>query len=151
MAACWAAMVSTGEEGYMENTRRILEAATRIKKGIAEIPGLEVIGDPLFVIAFRSPELDIYHVLDAMGERGWSLNGLYKPPCVHLCVTLRHAQPGVAERFLGDLRESVAWVRENPSAQGRMAPLYGMANTIPDRGVIADTLKRVMDGWYRLA
>ena len=151
VAACWAAMVSTGEEGYMENTRRILEAATRIKKGIAEIPGLEVIGDPLFVIAFRSPELNIYQVLDTMSERGWNLNGLYKPACVHLCTTLRHAQPGVAERFLEDLRECVAYVAENPTAGGRMAPLYGMANTIPDRGVISDTLKGYMDGWYRLS
>jgi glutamate/tyrosine decarboxylase-like PLP-dependent enzyme len=144
-------MVSVGEEGYLENARLILEAAARIKKGIAEIPGLEVIGDPLFVIAFRSDELDIYQVMDTMTERGWNLNGLYKPACVHLCTTLRHAQPGVAERFLDDLRESVAYVRENPSAQGRMAPLYGMANTIPDRGVISDNLRSYMDGWYRLS
>jgi len=151
VAECWAAMVSVGEEGYLENARRILEAATRIKKGIAGIPELEVIGDPLFVIAFRSAELDIYQVMDAMTERGWNLNGLYKPACVHLCTTLRHAQSGVPERFLDDLRESVAWVRENPSAQGRMAPLYGMANTIPDRGVISENLKSYMDGWYRLS
>lgn len=151
IAQCWAAMVSTGEEGYLEYARRILEAAARIKQGISEIPGLEVMGDPLWVIAFRSPELDIYQVLDAMTERGWSLNGLYRPPCVHLCTTLRHSEPGVVERFLDDLRESVERVRQNPSAQGRMAPLYGMANTIPDRGVISDTLKRHMDSWYRLA
>ena len=151
VAECWAAMVSIGEEGYLENTRRILEAAAKIKRGIATIPGLEVIGDPLFVIAFRSQELDIYRVLDAMTERGWSLNGLYKPPCVHLCTTLRHAQPGVAERFLEDLRESVAWVRENPAAAGGMAPLYGVANTVPDRGVISENLKRYLDGLYRLS
>jgi len=151
VAACWAAMVSVGEEGYLENARLILEAAARIKEGIAAIPELEVIGDPLFVIAFRSAELDVYQVMDAMAERGWNLNGLYKPACVHLCTTLRHAQPGVAERFLDDLRQSVSWVRENPSAQGRMAPLYGMANTIPDRGVISDNLKSYMDGWYRLS
>ena len=135
----------------MENTRRILEAAVRIKKGLAGIRELEVIGDPLFVIAFRSSELDIYQVLDAMADRDWNLNGLYKPACVHLCTTLRHAQPGVAERFLDDLRECVSYVKQNPAAQGRMAPLYGMANTIPDRGVISETLKNYMDGWYRLS
>ena len=151
LAECWAAMVSVGEEGYLENTRRILETAARVKKGIAEIPELEVIGDPLFVVAFRSGELDIYRVLDVMAERGWSLNGLYKPPCVHLCVTLRHAQPGVAQRFLEDLRQSVEYVKDNPSAQGGMAPLYGMANTIPDRGVIGENLNRYMDGLYRLS
>jgi len=150
-AACWAAMVSIGEQGYLEAARRILETAAKIKKGIAEIPDLYVIGDPLFVIAFGSKEIDIYKVMDAMTERGWSLNGLYKPACVHLCATLRHAEPGAAERFIEDLKASVAYVEDNPSVVGGMAPMYGMANTIPDRGVVADAMKRYMDGLYRLA
>jgi glutamate/tyrosine decarboxylase-like PLP-dependent enzyme len=150
-AVCWAAMVSIGEQGYMDATKRILEAAAKIKEGIAKIPELEVIGDPLFVVAFESKELDIYKIMDAMADRGWSLNGLYKPPCVHLCTTLRHTQPGVAERFIEDLKASVAFVKANPSTQGRLAPIYGMASTLPDRGVIADMLKNHMDGWYRLS
>lgn len=150
-AACWAAMVSIGEQGYLEAARRILETAAKIKKGIAEIPDLYVIGDPLFVIAFGSKEMDIYKIMDAMTERGWSLNGLYKPACVHLCATLRHAEPGVAERFIEDLKASVAYVEDNPSVVGGMAPMYGMANTIPDRGVVADAMKRYMDGLYRLS
>jgi hypothetical protein len=95
--------------------------------------------------------MDIYRIMDAMAERGWSLNGLYKPSCLHLCTTLRHTQPGVAERFVEDLKASVAYVEANPSAQGRLAPIYGMASTLPDRGVIADMLKNHMDGWYRLS
>jgi glutamate/tyrosine decarboxylase-like PLP-dependent enzyme len=150
-AACWAAMVSIGEQGYLEAARRILETAAKIKKGIAEIPDLYVIGDPLFVIAFGSKEMDIYKIMDAMTERGWSLNGLYKPACVHLCATLRHAEPGVAERFIEDLKASVAYVDDNPSVVGGMAPMYGMANTIPDRGVVADAMKRYMDDLYRLS
>ncbi len=150
-AVCWAAMVSIGEQGYMDATRRILETAVKIMNGIAEIPELRVIGDPLFVVAFESKEMDIYKVMDAMTERGWSLNGLYKPPCLHICTTLRHTQPGIAERFIEDLKASVAHVKANPSEQGRLAPIYGMANTLPDRGVIADMLKDHMDGWYRLS
>jgi sphinganine-1-phosphate aldolase len=150
-AACWASMVATGEEGYLDAVKRILETATTIRQGVAAIPELDVIGKPLFVIAFESPELDIYRVMDAMTERGWSLNGLYKPPCLHLCTTLRHTRPGVAELFLTDLRASVEYVKDNPSDQGKSAPLYGMANTIPDRGVVDDAMKRYMDGWYRLS
>ena len=56
------------------------------------------------MIAFASDQVDIYKVLDAMSHKGWSLNGLHRPACVHLCVTLRHSQPGVAERFLQDLK-----------------------------------------------
>ncbi|WP_208028338.1 pyridoxal phosphate-dependent decarboxylase family protein [Rhabdothermincola sediminis] len=151
-AACWAAMVSIGEEGYLEATRRILETASTIKAGIEEMPELRLYGDPLFVIAFDStdPALDIYRVNDAMTARGWALNPLHRPAALHLCVTQRHTQPGVAERFLGDLRAAIDWVRENPSSEGGMAPIYGMANTVPERGLVAEAMLDFMDGWYRL-
>lgn len=152
-AACWAALVSMGEDGYLDATRRILATADSIKVGLRDDFGeLEIIGDPLYVIAFRSvdDDLDVYRILDAMTELGWSLNGLHRPAAVHLCVTLRHTSPGFVERFLADLRTSIETVRSNPASEGGMAPIYGMANTIPDRGVIADALFDHMDGWYRM-
>ncbi len=133
-AACWAAMLAMGESGYIEATRQILEAARRIKEGIASIPGLHVLGDSLFVIAFGAQTMDIYRIMDCMAGRGWSLNGLHRPPAVHICVTQRHAQPGVVEQFLDDLRSSVEEVRLRPHARGGMAPIYGMAATLPLRG-----------------
>ena len=80
----------------------------RIREGIAAIEGLRVLGDPLWVIAFASDELDIYRVMDFMTKRHWNLNGLHRPACVHLCVTLRHTQPGVADRFVADLAGAAA-------------------------------------------
>ena len=150
-AACWAALTSIGVAGYTEAARRILAAATVIREGIAGIGGLRVLGDPLFCIAFATEgdELAIYRVLDAMGARGWSLNGLHHPPAVHICTTLRHAEPGVAERFVADLAASVAAVRAAPAAEGGMAPVYGMAATLPDRGAVATMLKSFMDLWFR--
>jgi len=150
IAACWAALVSMGERGYAEAARQVLETARRIKDGVRQIPELQVMGDPLFVIAFRSDALDVYRLLDAMGERRWNLNGLHKPPALHLCVTLRHAQPGVADRFLSDLRACVDEVRSHPPSKGGMAPAYGMAASLPLRGVVSDLLKRYMDRLYRL-
>ncbi len=149
-AACWAAMVAMGEQGYLAATRRILEAASLIRKGIEEIPDLYVLGDPLFVIAFGSETLDIYRIMDAMTHRRWSLNGLHRPPSVHICVTLRHTQPGVAERFVADLKSAVDYVKSNPDVEGGMAPVYGMAATLPLRGVVADMLKRYMDLLYKV-
>jgi sphinganine-1-phosphate aldolase len=148
-AACWAAMVTVGEAGYLEASRRILETADAIKRGIAEIPGLRVLGDPLWVIAFGSDRADIYRVMAEMAHRGWSLNGLQRPPAVHLAVTMRHTTPGVAERFLGDLRASAAAAEGQP-ASGEGAPLYGVAASFPVREVVSDLLERYLDRLYDL-
>jgi glutamate/tyrosine decarboxylase-like PLP-dependent enzyme len=149
-AACWAAMVSIGQDGYLEATRRILETADVIKDGIAGIDGVEVIGDPLFDIAVRPTEegLDIYQVLERMGKRHWSLNGLQDPASFHLCVTLRHTQPGVAERFLEDLAAAVEEVRTNPDPNQGLVPVYGMAAVPEMRGAVTDILGAYIDLLY---
>jgi len=149
-AVCWAALTAMGEEGYLESTRKILETAREIKKGIQEITELTILGDPLWVIAFASDSLDIYQIMDTMSEKGWNLNGLHKPSCVHICVTLRHTQPGVAERFLSDLSEAVQVVKGNPEKEGKMAPVYGMAANLPLRGVVSDFLKKYLDLYYKV-
>lgn len=151
-AACWASMLSMGEKGYLDNTAAILNAAKKIKEGIATIPELKIIGEPLFVVAFESTNeaVDIYRVMDQMSHKKWSINGLHKPSCLHIACTLRHAQPGVAERFIGDLKEAVEWVKANPSSEGGMAPVYGMASSIPFRGMVSDLLKRYMDVTYKV-
>lgn len=149
-AACWAAMVTTGEGGYMAASQRILETAAIIRNGIKSISELHVLGDPLWVIAFASKSVDIYRVMDAMSASGWSLNGLHKPSCVHLCVTLRHTQPGVAERFLSDLAKAVDDVKNQSEKTGGMAPVYGMAATLPFRGMVTDLLKRYIDLLYKV-
>ena len=131
-AECWAALVSIGEQGYLDAARRILATGTQVREGIAAIDGLHVLGDPLWVIAFAADEgLDIYQVMENMGQRGWSLNGLQRPAAVHIALTLRHTLPGVAQRFLDDLAASLAEVRANPDVHTGMAPVYGMAGSLP--------------------
>jgi sphinganine-1-phosphate aldolase len=148
--AGWAAMVAIGKQGYLDAARRIMETAVAIRKGIEQIPDLRLMGEPLFLIAFTSvhEKLNIYQVLDQMRQRGWRLNALQRPPGLHLAVTVRHTQPGVAEAFLNDLRESVAYVKAHPDAKGEMAPIYGMANSLPFRGVVDEVLKRYLDALY---
>ncbi len=148
-AQAWAALVTTGEEGYLEATRQVLAAAARIRAGIAAIPGLRVLGDPLWVIAFAAEDVNIYDVLDRMTGRGWSLNGLQRPAAVHLCVTLRHTAPEVAQRFLDDLRTCVAQAREDPGG-GLMTPVYGMAAVPETRGDVDDLLRTYCDVLYRV-
>ncbi len=149
-AACWATLLSVGENGYLEATKKIMETANKIKKAIEDIPELYILGNPLWVISFGSNELDIYKVLDAMAHRQWSLNGLHMPSALHIAITLRHAQNGVAERFINDLKESVAEVKTQPKAKGGMAPVYGLAASLPFRGVVGDLLKRYLDILYKV-
>jgi sphinganine-1-phosphate aldolase len=152
-AACWAALVSIGEEGYRRATELICDATDRLRAAIAAtVPELALVGDSLFVVALRSAAegLDIYRVNDAMTARGWSLSGLHRPAAVHLAVTLRHTAPAVTERFVADLRAAVDDVVAHPDAGGGMAPVYGMADSLPDRSAVADALCAFMDGWYDL-
>jgi sphinganine-1-phosphate aldolase len=151
-AACWAALVSYGEQGYLDATRRILDAVAVMKQGIAEIPDLKLMGRPIGVFAFTSTNdsLNIYQVLDQLSARGWSLTGLQRPAGIHVSPTLRHTEPVVAERFAADLKEAVAFVRENPDFMGGMAPIYGLAATIPDRSLVHGMLQQVMDVYYRV-
>ncbi|MBN1538368.1 MAG: aminotransferase class V-fold PLP-dependent enzyme [Anaerolineales bacterium] len=144
-AACWAAMLSMGEQGYLNAARGILETAAKIKQGIKKIPGVKVLGDPLFVIAIASDDLDIYAVSDVMTQKGWSLNGLQLPPAIHIALTQRHSQPGLAEKFLQDLAESAAYVKAHPEMQGSMTPIYGMSGNVAFKGAVQEFIKQMID------
>jgi glutamate/tyrosine decarboxylase-like PLP-dependent enzyme len=140
-----------GEAGYTAATKAILEVGRDVRNGIAEIPGLRVLGDPLWVIAFTSDEVDIYEVMARMTERGWSLNGLHQPPAIHIALTLRHTQPGVAAKFLEDLRATVEEARSaGKEASTGAAPVYGMAATFPARGAVGELLRRYVDKLYEV-
>jgi len=143
-------MVSLGEAGYLEATQKILATSAKIREGIAQIPGLRLLGKSLIVHAFTSDEFDIYRVMDGMHQKHWGLNGLHHPTCVHFCVTHIHTQPGVAERFVADLATAVHHVRTHPAEAGGLAPVYGLAASIPMRGVVSDILKRYIDKIYEV-
>ena len=149
-ATCWASLVSMGEKGYLDAAKKIMATADIIKQGINNIQEIEVLGNPLWNISFTSKELDIYRIMDYMTENKWNLNGLHKPSCVHICCTLRHAQEGVPQKFLVDLQKAVEHVKNDPQKEGGMAPVYGMAATLPLRGAISKLLKKYMDILYNV-
>ncbi|MCW5907368.1 MAG: aminotransferase class V-fold PLP-dependent enzyme [Chitinophagales bacterium] len=149
-AACWAAMLSMGEGGYLRATDAIMKTAEKIKAGIKQIPDIKIMGEPHWIIAIGSDTLNIYQVLDRMTKKHWNLNGLHKPACFHIALTLRHTQPEVAEHFLNDLKEAVEYVKANPDTKEGMAPVYGMAASLPFRGMVSDILKRYLDVIYKV-
>ena len=150
IAAAWAAIVSIGESGYMEAARRILNTTDWLKREMREMPDIQVIGDPLFMVAFQSDTLDIYKIMEYMSERNWGLNGLQLPPSVHICVTLRHTEEGVKERFLEDLKEAVTFVKEHPEAPSGVGPIYGMAAMVETRDLVKSVIDWRTDLLYRV-
>ncbi len=151
VAATWASMVSLGERGYLDVAKKIFETAAAIRHGIDEIPELEVIGDPTFLVAFRSPELNIYHVNDHLVAKGWRLNALQLPAALHFCVTRPNTALGVVDAFLADLRDAVEYAKHPARAEPKSGALYGLGGT-PEGNEILNTLfTAALDAMYEVA
>ena len=152
IASTWAAMVTTGEEGYLNAARGILETAATIRDGIRDrMPQLKVIGDPLFLIAFASDELDIYLVNDGLKEKGWRLNALHLPPALHFAVTRPNTRPGIADEFLNDLQWAVEYAQAHHGEPAASGAVYGIANTPAGFETIAALMGGVLDLMYEPA
>ncbi|CAD6220645.1 unnamed protein product [Miscanthus lutarioriparius] len=144
IAGAWTAMMSLGLNG----DKLILKFHQ-----IGEIPGLFVIGKPgMTVVVFASDVVDIFDVNDIMSSKGWHLNALQRPNSLtiltgfnlHICVTLQHTT--IYDQFLKDLQDSVNTVKANPGPiSGGMAPIYGAAGKMPDRGTVKELLVEFMD------
>jgi len=148
IACCWAALVSNGQEEYKRKSVAIWNTAQEVKAGIRKISSLSLVGDSYSsVVAFASTssQLNIFKVADAMTSKGWHLNNLQFPSCVHICLTNHHV--GRAQSFIDDLEDSVRIVLANPNAfPNGSAGVYGMAASFPDRGTIADIGIAYLDG-----
>eukprot|EP00499_Haloplacidia_sp_CaronLabIsolate_P012479 CAMPEP_0196779332 /NCGR_PEP_ID=MMETSP1104-20130614/6326_1 /TAXON_ID=33652 /ORGANISM="Cafeteria sp., Strain Caron Lab Isolate" /LENGTH=571 /DNA_ID=CAMNT_0042149511 /DNA_START=82 /DNA_END=1797 /DNA_ORIENTATION=+ len=146
-AACWASMVRLGRKGYLDATRQIMETTQEVRRGVEAIPGLRVMGDPkAMIVSFTSDRASPYHISDRMAKRGWSLNALQMPPCIHICITVRHF--GRAHEFLDELRAVVEELEKEPAPpSGGTAPVYGMASSLP-AGPIEEMLATYVDVVY---
>lgn len=110
IAGCWTAMMNMGENGYTESCREIVGARAKIQARIErEIPELRIVGRPLVsVVAFDSPEVNIYTVGDKMSKLGWHLNGLQSPPALHIACT--RLTVNAVDSLISDLKTCVAEV-----------------------------------------
>ncbi len=150
-AATWAAMVTMGERGYLEAARAIMKAADTIRAGIATIPELRVPGPSTFLIAILSDVVDVFHVNDHLSAKGWRLNACQRPPGAHFCVTLRQTQPGVAERFVDDLRAAVAYATTPDLPTATSGAVYGLAGMPGGPEMAEDFIAAFMDATYEPA
>ncbi|KAI3426347.1 hypothetical protein D9Q98_008720 [Chlorella vulgaris] len=150
IATAWASLVHMGEEGFMVAAETMMKSAQQFIAGVEAIDGLEVVGQPeMTVVAFKASRrgLDIYKVNDLLSQAGWHLNALQRPAALHICLTAAHSQ-GIVQLLLRDLKEAVQTVLQDPQGKGDgegMAPLYGMAATVPDRRIVSQFLVAYQD------
>lgn len=143
IASAWAAMVSLGKEGYRAIASDIFRTAAELVAIIGGQDGLEVIGDPLFNVAFTTSAdegLDIFLVNDALAKQRWRLNGLQDPAAVHFCITRPNTAPGVMDRFRADLADAVEYARQHKGERPRSGAVYA-------GGVARDAVAEGMAGW----
>ncbi len=153
IAATWAAMVTTGQQGYLQAADEILRTAARIRAGVESVDGLAVIGDPLFLVAFRSvrDDLDIYLVNDALKAAGWRMNALQLPPALHFCVTRPNTRPGIAEAFLADLRSAVGYALAHTGTPAASGAMYGFGHTPQGGAAVSAVMAGVLDAMHEVA
>jgi glutamate/tyrosine decarboxylase-like PLP-dependent enzyme len=113
MAAAWAVMQHLGIDGYLELTRVSLEAADRLRAGIADIAGVRILGDGrLHLVALAAdplegaPDVDVFALGDALQQRGWFHDRQAPPDSLHSTVSNGNAP--VIGAYLDDLRGCVA-------------------------------------------
>ena len=152
IATAWASLLHLGVAGYMEATQAILAAMDAFVEGLRSIPQLRVLGQPeMSVVAFaaaRPKQLNIYALNDLLHKPaggGWHLNALHRPAALHFCFTAMNA--GAVQQLLGDIRTAVAALEADPAAAGKggSAPVYGMSNASPDRGLLGEFLVAYQD------
>lgn len=148
VATCWAAMMYHGQEGYVQATDKIIKTTRWIKKELSDVEGLKVLGDPqVSVLAFASDKFDIYAMNGRLKELGWNLNALQFPSAFHLCVTLMHANGNVSVSFVKDVKAIAKQLLLEPKSKASgSAAIYGMAQTIPDRSLVAQICTKYLDG-----
>jgi glutamate/tyrosine decarboxylase-like PLP-dependent enzyme len=110
IAAAWAVLNYLGEDGYLRINQTVMETVHKIQAGVAQIPGLKILGKPaMSVMALAADGLNIYELGDEISARGWHLDRQQFPACLHLTVNYAHA--AVADAFLADLAEAAAAAR----------------------------------------
>lgn len=150
IATCWATMLHFGNDGYIKTTRDIIHTTHYIEKHLRSMEGIYVFGKPATsVIALGSNVFDIYRLSDSLGKLGWNLNALQFPSGIHICVTHMHTQPGVADRFINDVKKELTEIMKNPGEpiEGKMA-IYGVAQSLSDRSIVGDFTRMFLDSMY---
>ena len=112
VASSWTALNHIGENGYLELTKKTMQATFLIRQFIEEHQDLFLIGNPaMSLLAFSCREINIYQLADQLNDRGWYIGRLQDPPAIHLVVSQIHAN-GPSKEFIKDVAEVIVKLKK---------------------------------------
>jgi sphinganine-1-phosphate aldolase len=152
IASTWASLVLNGKQGYTRIAKDIYDTTQKIVQGIrSEIPELDIVGNPIFLLAFTSREVDVYLVNDALKARGWRMNALQLPAGLHFCITRPNTQSGVADQYLSDLRASVDYAKSMHGTPAQSGAMYGFGGSPTGNATLSALMSGYLDAMHALA
>ncbi len=148
-ASTWASLVRLGEAGYLEAARAIMRVAAEIREAVQSIEELILIGEPTFLVSFRSEAVDVLHVNDFMRGQGWRFNCLQLPPALHFCVTMPQTLvPGLGQSFAADLRQAVHYAKSRAGTPAQSSALYGLAGSVEGNRAASELMLSYLEALY---
>jgi len=149
IAATWAAMVATGEDGYIAGARAIMAEVNIANTGIKTIPEVKLVGSPVsstLTLQSNDPTIKDYALAEAMKHHGFVMSRMQNPMGCHFTFTYVHRNGG-GESFISALRQSVAEIKQNPEKYSAKVALYGSAAALPS-GVQDAVLSEVLSTYF---
>jgi len=115
IAAAWAVTNYIGEKRYSEIALKTIEVAQEIRKQLGAHPEIEILTDPNYsLIAFTTPNINIYALSDELKSRKWFAGLQFKhrhiPTNIHLTVAAHHFNNYQA--FIKDVFEAIETVKK---------------------------------------
>lgn len=145
LAGAWATLQAVGASGYRDLARDAASAASRLREGVAGIPGLRVLGAPdapLVALASDSEEVDVFVLADRVAASGWFLQPQLSyagiPANLHLTLTgVSLAGVDALLEVLAAAVEEVRGVRPDVP-EGLAEAIEGLdLSAVDDRGFVA--------------
>jgi len=155
LAAAWAVLNLIGRDGYLDIAARTLAGTRELIAAVQAMDGLDVLGTPEFcMVAASSEEVSVFHVVDEMKLRGWTIHGQFafdgSPANIHLSVGPQNA--GRVAPMVDDLAASVEAARALPTGtlSGMAEGFAGVDPATIDEDMIVQMLAMVGAGGTEL-
>jgi sphinganine-1-phosphate aldolase len=105
LAAAWAVMQHLGREGYVAHTAQLMKVTDAFRRGIEQIPVLEILGEPLTnKFAYTAQGLDVLAVAECLEQSGWITTIQQGPPAINMHLQAYHG--AIVDRYLRDLAKA---------------------------------------------